>query len=368
MYTFKNDEIVILLGAGASVDANIPHSAEMIGKIENLIKDNDKWKDYKELYDYIRSSIYYSYGIQGKFGSDVNYNVETLVNTLDELTKKQEHTLYPFVGSWNPTLIDLAGNNFDLIKNLKAEILRELRGKWLELSNKEVASYYKGLVKFKAEYEFPLRVFSLNYDLCLETACEQKDVDLEVGFNKERKWDWRLFTEVNPDETPDMYLYKLHGSTNWYYDNDDRLTYSDSPNTIEDNNAAIIFGTSYKLQYKDPFLFLAYEFRKWVLDCKIIVCIGYGFGDDHINKIIQQALNHNEQRLLLSVSPFSIEGDIEACRNAKRDQIAASLQHKRTNQIFCCEDNAKKFMEETLTLDFLGRLFPPEDELFPVLN
>jgi len=33
---------------------------------------------------------------------------------------------------------------------------------------------------------------------------------------------------------------------------------------------AIILGAMYKLQYVDPFLFLAYEFRKWMLESRLI--------------------------------------------------------------------------------------------------
>ena len=160
MYTFKNDEIVILLGAGASVDAGIPHSAEMIERLENLIKTDGRWKDFQNLYNYVKSSIYHSFGIQGKFETEISYNIETLVNTLDELTKKQEHTLYPFVGAWNPTLVELAGNDFKSIKELKGKILRELRGSWLELPNKDLVDYYKGIFQFKRDYQYPLRIFS----------------------------------------------------------------------------------------------------------------------------------------------------------------------------------------------------------------
>jgi hypothetical protein len=366
MYIFKNNEIVILLGAGASVDAGIPHSADMIQRLENLIRDEDKWQDFQELYNYVRSSIYHSFGIQGRFGTDVNYNIETLVNTLDELTKKQEHTLYPFVGAWNPTLVELAGSEFYFIKDLKGNILHELRGKWLELPNKELAAYYKGLIAFKTDYQYPLRVFGLNYDLCLETACEQEDLEIELGFNEERKWDWRQFTDTNPDETPDIYYYKLHGSTNWQYDPDDRLTFTDAPNTIDDDKAAIIFGTSIKLQYRDPFLFLVYEFRKWILECKLLICVGYSFGDEHINKIIQQALSLNKERLLLSISPFKDSDSKESVRK-QQEEVARMLNHRNTEQIACRSFHANQFMLEKLKLDYLGDLFPQEEQPFPIV-
>jgi NAD-dependent SIR2 family protein deacetylase len=48
--------VLVLLGAGASVDAGIPHSAEMVRQIEAALEGN--WKDYKQLYNYIRSAIF----------------------------------------------------------------------------------------------------------------------------------------------------------------------------------------------------------------------------------------------------------------------------------------------------------------------
>ena len=265
MYNFKSDEVVILLGAGASVEAGIPHSADMISKLEGQVEHDKKWNDYLRLYNYIKSSILHSSGIQGRFGF-YNYNIETLVNNLDELVKKHEHILYPFVGAWNPTLVELAGNDFSHIRELKEKILDELRTKWLPIGDEDAVSYYIGLVKFKEDYEFPLRIFSLNYDLCLETVCKKEKINLELGFNKEKKWNWRQFGESN--EVPDIYYYKLHGSMDWKYEKD-WLTF-DASSRIAHEDAALIFGTSYKLQYRDPFLFLVYEFRKWVLESKLI--------------------------------------------------------------------------------------------------
>ena len=170
---------------------------------------------------------------------------------------------------------------------------------------------------------------------------------------------------------PDIYFYKLHGSTDWYDDLNGRLTFTDAPNTIPDDKAAIIFGTSYKLQYRDPFLFLAYEFRKWVLDCKLIICIGYGFGDPHINKIIQQALSQNSRRLLLSVSPFEVDEGFENYGGEdirkKQQEVALLLDYKNVNQIVCENYPAALFMNDNLNREHLGALFPPEEQPFPVL-
>ena len=60
--TFKKDEVVVLLGAGASVDAGIPHSAAMVNQIEKAL--TAEWKEFRDLYNYVRSAIFYADGIQ----------------------------------------------------------------------------------------------------------------------------------------------------------------------------------------------------------------------------------------------------------------------------------------------------------------
>ena len=371
MHSFKRDEITILLGAGASVEAGIPHSAEMIESVEKLINDTEEWAKFRDLYNYIRSSIYYSDGIRGKFDSSVNYNIERLVNTLEELSKKDQHTLYPFVGSWNPKLVEVAQEDFKLVGELRKEIIRILN-KWIALEHFDAANYYRGLIEFQKEYQHPLRVFTLNYDLCVECAC--KDVNIERGFDKEsRKWDWRQFEEI-PDD-PDIFLYKLHGSADWKRDEDGSLTYVDTPSSIDE--AALIFGATYKLQYLDPFLFFAYQFRRWSLESRAIISIGYGYGDEHVNGMIRQALDADEQTLLLSVSPLftdkskeAIDENKEAARIAKKEQIAQALENKKPKQIVFHDSGTRKFMTKDLRLNQLVNLLdlPPEKELFATVN
>jgi hypothetical protein len=278
--------------------------------------------------------------------------------------------LYPFVGAWNPTLVELAGIDFDNIKRLKAKILDELRSNWLAIENENLLDYYQGLIDFREEYQYPLRIFSLNYDRCLELTCQKRDISLELGFNKEKIWNWRRFSESN--EIPEIYFYKLHGSIDWKYEKE-KLTYTDAQSKIEHEDAALIFGTTYKLQYRDPFLFLAYEFRKYAIDAKLIICIGYGFGDEHINKIIQQALVQDKNHLLLSVSPIKIEeGKVLESRKIQQEKIAKLIDQKNSNQIVdqivCWEYKAKQFMSEKMKIENMGGLFSDEYAPFATIK
>ncbi len=52
----------------------------------------------------------------------------------------------------------------------------------------------------------------------------------------------------------------------------------------------VIFGRDFKLETADPYLFYAFEFRRFTLASKLIVSVGYSFGDGHINKMLTQSL------------------------------------------------------------------------------
>ena len=353
---FRRDEIVVLLGAGASVEAGIPDSHQMVSQVEDRVKSGEgPWRSYRDLYFLLRSSVYYGDGLDGTFGDDVSYNIERLVGVLDELRKREGHILYPFVGAWTPKLREVAGTRFERVDEFRNEIVKLLREEWLPLPDERTASYFKGLLRFYDEYEYPLRVFSLNYDLCVERACGRDNV--QRGFSETQHWDWRLFDETSEDPKP-LLLYKLHGSTDWRRKGDGRVMCVDDSSAIDHDKVALIFGTAYKMQYTDPFLFLAYELRRWTLDVsRLIITVGYGFQDDHINGILEQALRQNPARRVLAV----VEAD--AVENERRDHIGRLLKARET-QVVVWPLGARHFLTKRLTMDALAELFPEEDDLF----
>lgn len=244
---FKRDEIVFLLGAGASEEAGIPASRGMIEELEGLLDSEQEWSTHKPLYHFIKSAIGFADGIKGRFGGS-DFNIERLVNTLDELLKSDEHPLFPFIGSWIPKLPEVSGDTFKGIREFRRRIVEQLSRHWVRLEYDDHASYYSGLSGFQKEYGYPLRVFTLNYDLCVEKTCRESGI--ERGFGDGRMWDWRVFDNEEQSEN-NIFLYKLHGSIDWTRDDAGILKYKDD--NIEPDRLAIIFGTTYKLQYVDPF-------------------------------------------------------------------------------------------------------------------
>lgn len=366
--TFKKDEVLVLLGAGASVDAGIPHSAEMVSQIEVALER--EWQPYRELYNYIRSAIFYADGIRGTYAKDVSYNIERLVMSLDELARREEHPLYPFVGAWNPRLLQVAGAHFENVASLKTKILEKLRLEWIELSNYDKASYFEGLVRFQRELNYPLRVFTLNYDLCVEKAYQAAYGEFpERGFGKgDRLWSHELLEDANPAEKY-LYLYKLHGSIDWMLDPDSsRLTFSDSTAKIKPDDGQIIFGITYKLQYVDPFLFLMYQLRRLSLEAKLLLVVGYGFGDEHINGILRQALRGSTDKRLIAVT-WSGEprdnGELQSSADKFRTFVECQLGLPKGDQRLVVKMSpARRFLGTELSLGTVSEHFPPAESIF----
>lgn len=153
---FRDNDIVFLLGAGASADAGIPVSSQMVSNIETSI-NNSEWKKYKDLYYLIKSGVQYSAGLSGK---TINFNIEILLFVLEELIQKENHLLYPFIGSWNVKFNEVIKDNFDLIEEFQTEIKQKLQ-RWVTPKNYRKADYFKHFKLLKDDLNFPLRVFTL---------------------------------------------------------------------------------------------------------------------------------------------------------------------------------------------------------------
>lgn len=299
-------DIIFLLGAGASAEAGIPPSAAMISRLEEKLHGDKEWKGYSDLYNQIKSAILYKDGLAGRFGDVVSYNIESLVNTLHELERNEEHPLYPFIAAWNARFASLAGERFARVRDLRHRIL-ELLKHWVCPDDPTEGEYYTGLIAAQRVFTFPLRIFSLNYDLCVERL-QSPEFVVETGFSgfgPKHVWSYERFIDIERGENPppQAFLYKLHGSIDWKRDPQTKaLSRVEQVHPIPPDEMEIIFGREAKLEAADPYLFYAYEFRQCALEAKVIVALGYSFSDPHINKIVSQALKADEPKRLVVVS------------------------------------------------------------------
>ena len=300
----RSNDVIVLLGAGASAKAGIPVSRKMTEDIEDFLHTRSDWQGFAELYHFVKCSIHYAAALRRENDPAASFNVETLVNALTEIEKGQAHPIYPFVTDWKSQLLALVGPGFRTASSFREKIVDQVKA-WVQPESKSKAKYYEGLKRLKNDLNFPLKVFSLNYDMCVEWLATD-DCRVETGFEQRGEqlvWDWRRFDEANPNrEDVEIYLFKMHGSINWKRDENDNLLAVDyTGSNIAAMKLPIIFGRDFKLEADDPYLFYAFEFRRSTLESKVILAIGYGFGDAHINKMIRQALRASAKRRLIAV-------------------------------------------------------------------
>jgi hypothetical protein len=357
----RSKDIIFLLGAGASAEAGIPTSGQMVSQIETLLLNDDEWKQSLDLYHHIKSAIHYAAGLKGLFNNAVPYNIETLVNTLYELERNEEHPLYPFIASWNSRIIALAGSDFSKVKQFRTLILRKLKN-WVSPDDTSLGDYYRGFAELQRDLNFPLRIFSLNYDLCVERL-NSPDFRVETGFagiGPKHPWDWERFEDSDTGPaSPQVYLYKLHGSINWKrHEATQDLFLVEQTEGIEPGKMEVIFGRDFKLEAADPYLFYVYEFRKFSLLTRLIISLGYGFGDFHINKMLAQALRDDLNRRLLII----MNSNDDDVRRRKQKEITKELGVGEA-QVIVNNGTAKEFLETQNLKNELVALIPkaPDD-------
>jgi len=346
----REDSILFLLGAGASVDAGIKHAKQMTDDIEQKVQQDTEFKDFNNLYNYLKSSIIYQRGLEGNF-SDQGATVEDLLNVLSEINQKHNNKLYPFIGSWNVHLLKVAGDDFIKVSDLDNKIRKQLY-KWINIQNYDASNYFKSFGNLTTEVGSPLRVFTLNYDLCVERALENHSVAIELGFDKSRQWEASRF-DNNPNTDTQIYLYKLHGSIDWIRDLiSGQLKKCDSAQ----ENSELIFGTASKLSSVDPYLFYVHEFRKYSLQepLRLIVSIGYSFSDDYINKLISQSIMRNKFAKVLTVSPNE--------NTFEEGNRIARLLRVGEERIIHENCNAKDFFEKNMTLSYFEKISGQGDD------
>ncbi len=151
----------------------------------------------------------------------------------------------------------------------------------------------------RCDYHSPLEIFTVNYDLLLETALEDQHVPYFDGFLGTLTARFR--TElVEPlqgaDCMPPFFtrLWKLHGSLNWGWDDEHKIF---RRGTAIDKSAAIYpSDTKYDDSRRMPFVVLQDRFRRALLHPETLTLIaGYSFGDEHLNEIIYDAASTKER-------------------------------------------------------------------------
>jgi len=154
----------------------------------------------------------------------------------------------------------------------------------------------------RANYHLPLELFTVNYDLLIETALEQLRVPYFDGFvgTLRARFQTELVEAAVGQEgvwLPEFLvrLWKLHGSVNWVWDNQ-QIVRLGQP--VASDLAAAIYpsDTKYDEARRVPFVVLHDRLRRAFHQPETLVIIaGYSFSDSHLNEVIFDAASTRQR-------------------------------------------------------------------------
>ncbi|HRO44824.1 SIR2 family protein [Agriterribacter sp.] len=160
-----------------------------------------------------------------------------------------------------------------------------------------------------------VKLFTTNYDLLFEMAANQSGFVVIDGFSftHPRKFSGRYFdldivnrekTRVKQEESfasKVFHLYKMHGSLNWFKDvSNNNIVQQDEP-----TKPLIIYPANekYESSYEQPYFEMMSRFQQALRkETTLLIVIGFGFQDKHIQNVIIEAVEQNPSFQLLIVN------------------------------------------------------------------
>jgi len=151
----------------------------------------------------------------------------------------------------------------------------------------------------RARYNLPVEVFSVNYDPLLEVGLEAMKIPYFDGFVGNLRARFRADLVEGNRDRPDQWLpsfivrlWKLHGSVNWAWVEDDNSKVVRLGGPVVDDEAAAIYPSDakYDESRRVPFLVLHDRFRAALAEPESLVLVsGYSFSDQHLNETLFEA-------------------------------------------------------------------------------
>lgn len=161
----------------------------------------------------------------------------------------------------------------------------------------------------------PVELFTTNYDLLMEQALEDLEVEYFDGFVGARRSFFDL-RALEDDLIPVHWsrLWKIHGSINWYKDDrgGQKKVYRSSE--IKEDASHLIYPShlKYEESRKMPYLALIDQLNRFVRKkSSLLIMSGYSFNDGHLNDTILNALKANPTAMVLGLMYGSFEEGLD---------------------------------------------------------
>jgi hypothetical protein len=292
-----------LFGAGISYKSNIPLMHPMTEKIEKELGE-DSLDTFAKVKEFLPAS------------SHIEHYLSHIGDLLALLERSQKYEItmngikfeYSSLFTLYKEIIRIIGDLVRFGYKDSEDLKGDINSPIVEIGYHQ--EFVKKLFNRRSNLESITRVnfFTTNYDTLLEDALAIEKKTVVDGFTGGAMGFWNP-DEFNIEFKPGLFkVYKLHGSIDWYKDEDKgliRCRYGTK--YLSDNSNLLIYpqATKYVETQKDPFAFLFSKFRESLQIARdnILVACGYSFGDNHINNEIEMAMSspNNKTNLIVFI-------------------------------------------------------------------
>jgi hypothetical protein len=355
---------MLLLGAGASIEAGLASAYDMTKKMLEIINERaknhsgdpatkPKLEKQSEVLNYVHARLVDD--AQKRYGNPKIdcVDFELLYNALLQLAEYDSPEIAPFVKTWDPFIkVNIIPERLWNIRLRMRLTLEELA----MIQDEKRVGYLKPILNL-VKMQKRLVVANLNYDNAIELVAGDNSVPYDTGI---KDWVEKGAFDFSSDG---IKLLKLHGSVYWRWTEDittydlrmphrqiryiehysERLRW-----TVAVETPMVIYGQRNKLTTEGIFLDLLRQFDEELSNSTLLTAIGYSFRDEHINFYIKKFLNRDENNVIKIVMP-----DFETSKVEFVEQLR-DFRDRRPSQIVI-ED---KFNLKTFTTDALNKLYP----------
>jgi NAD-dependent SIR2 family protein deacetylase len=340
-FNLRSDGSVVLLGAGASVEAGLPTSNELTRRVLTEAENEPRDEVIRKLYRIIAGGILFRFSKNGRNPLAVPVNVEDIAEALALLDRHEHWKFGALFGGVDPAILALeerygSAHHVHSVAKRITEVLEadgKKRGAVIETLARQIVepgfifpSIYRMALQELREFCFqqlsqptqsidylqPLAkcrgircVATLNFDTLFEQACQRVGRSIDVGVFR---WN-RGHLKFEAKSTPFL---KLHGSIDWCSVYDEDALEEDGrpvgPNKIiqgtpnhgflANKRPTVLFGTPSKLTADGPYLDLLHRFERELERVSKVAVIGYSFADAHINQVLRGWLSRSRENEL----------------------------------------------------------------------
>ena len=331
----KFDNIVFLAGAGTSVVTT--KSGEIVSKYGKTMKgiaeivydvlDNDK--ECFNLIELAEKVRYKNEQVKDN-NEQVKDNNEQVKDNNEQVKDDKKLLLNKFnLEDFLSSVIHYESYVDDIDKEkytkTKHKILQTIKSNTIYKYDKKIHKHgaLLNILTKKVEAPSKLSIVTTNYDTLFEEAAAEGNYTIFDGFKflpepqfDSDIFDWNLVKEVSDIKTRELEynpkvfnLIKIHGSRTWKRVSESKIIRMTNGEKIPAEKTVMIFPSSekYAQSYQEPYFDLFTKFQE-LLKRKntLLVTAGFSFSDNHIFRMITQAVKNNKEFALL-VTDIDIE-------------------------------------------------------------